>query len=385
LPALAHQRFLVAIETDATRYHGEHATRPALLNSRATEQILAHVSADLTRHFPQINSCSLSLAGALFDQTQLLRPGFPIYTCLESLQVEAGPGKNVTPGLLCVSAEKGKMPHSQLQPEKGIPLGLLQTLPVSCYGEVALIEDLSAQMEHRFLESGQLSAHSAKALEANFGIAVNHARFMTVTDLNAMLHLQLDHFGFLPLWQLLDAAINEETQELCLHGQAGQSFTWTGEAVRCTFETFDFWATNGTGKKLPADRQLLADSYSEWTREYRQYLTTLEAHGVPVIQFAANDPDQELAGSFLIEHSNQPSRPGAVQITEHSSGELGTVAVSVVYETGMVNYYPLVPSGLNDLHATIREALGTRGVLSFPGGILYNEKSRQLQPDVVQA
>ena len=382
MPQITHQRFLVAIETDATRYHGEHASRPGLLNSNNAEQILAHISTDLVRHFPQINSCSLSLAGALFDQTQLLRPGFPIYTCLEALN---GDVSSTKPGLHSFGAQAGQMPFEQLQPEEDIPLGLLQTLPILCSGEEALITDLSAEMEHRFLESGQLSAHSAKALEANFGIAVNHARFMTITDLNAMLHLQLDHFGFLPLWQLLDAALNESASELTVRGREGQKFEWTGQSIRCTFETFDYWATVGGGKGLAADGLVLASAYADWTREYRQYLTTLGAHEVPLFQVSASDPEHNLTGSFLIEHSDYESRKEAVNITEHSAADLGTVVVSVVHDSGMVNFYPLVPAGLNDLHAVIRESLGPSAALSFPGSILYDDSSRQLRPDLSQA
>jgi hypothetical protein len=100
------------------------------------------------------------------------------------------------------------MPNSDLQPLPDIPLGLLQLLPVVVNGPPELVEELGQAMEYRFLEEGQVSAHSASWLETAFGISINHARMMTLTDLNAMLRMQLDHFGFLPLWELLDAALS---------------------------------------------------------------------------------------------------------------------------------------------------------------------------------
>jgi hypothetical protein len=204
-------RFLVAIETDATRYHGEHASRPRLLNDNDASQMLAHLATDLSAQFPQIKSCSLCLPGALFDQTQLLRPEYPVFSALE-LNLEENPDDG-GPSRRAIGEKAGRMP-SDLQPSPEIPLGILQTLPIVCMGEASVITELSEEMEHRFLESGQCSAHTAKALEANFRIVVNHARFMTVTDLNAMLHLQLEHFGFLPLWQLLDTAMNHPATRL---------------------------------------------------------------------------------------------------------------------------------------------------------------------------
>ncbi|MFT5138803.1 MAG: hypothetical protein ACI9H8_000740 [Lysobacterales bacterium] len=382
---LAYKRILVAIETDATRYHGENASRPVLLEPLATEQILAHISTDLKNQFPEISACSICLAGAVFDQTQLMRPDYPIYECLEDLSKAKQTGRDFEPALLGIGSQAGRMANSDLQPDDDIPLGLLQILPLVFSGDPALVDGIAESMEHRFLESGQLSAHSAKALESHFEIAVNHARFMTVTDLNAMLNLQLEHFGFLPLWQLLDAAINQPTINLEVTGREGQLFKWTGTAVRCTFETFDYWAGQGQGKTVAAQGQLLAKAYSDWTRGYRQYLTTLAAHAVPLEQVRADDSSQLLNSTYLIEASNYQSRHEALQVTEHSSGELGTVAVSVVGESGLQHYYPLVSSGLNDLHAAIRDEFGVSGGLSFPGSILYDESSRQLRPDTTHS
>ena len=158
---LAYARILVAIESDATRYHGEHASRPRLLGRAQAQQMLAHLSADLTRLFPQIKSCALSMAGALFDQTQLLRPSYPVFSTLEKLLAGLFSGQDFQPRLLSFGAESGAMAEPELQPCADIPLGLLQTLPLTVCGERELLKALSATMEHQFLESGQLSAHSA--------------------------------------------------------------------------------------------------------------------------------------------------------------------------------------------------------------------------------
>jgi hypothetical protein len=380
-----HNRILVAIETDATRYHGEFARRPKLLDKTEAEQMLAHLATDLSANAPEIRSCALSLAGALFDQTQLLRPGYPVHSSLESLLEASYRDQPFEPRLLSIGSESGRMPEAALQPSTEIPLGLLQTLPLVVSGEPELIGRLSDEMEHSFLERGQLSAHSARALEANFGIAVNHARFMTITDLNAMLRLQLEHFGFLPLWELIDAAVNRPGEALSVEGSRGQEFQWNGKAVRAVFHTFDHWAGKGPGKSRAPGGQMLASEYSDWTREYRQYLTTLAAHGVPVEQVLPGQTETALRGSFMVERSsNHPARDSA-PVTEHSSGDLGTVAVTVVRGGEQFNYYPLLPAGLNDLHAEIRQSQGKDAALSFPGSLLYDETARVLRPDGMPA
>ena len=377
MAVIKHQYILVGIETDPTRYHGENASRPALLDRTAAEQVLAHIAADLTGMFPAINRCALTMAGTLFDQTQLLRPQLPVFSALKSLQQSANPGDEFQPRLLSIGASDGQMPLPDLQPFENIPLGLLQILPILVSGPADLVDELAREMEHRFIETGQLSAHSAKGLEAQFRITLNHARFMTITDLNALLHLQLKHYGFLPLWELLDAAMNPPADALEVNTDGGLRFKWQDDAVHSFFESFDWWAQYGGGADKPANDQQLQAAYADWTREYRRYLTMLTAHGVRVCQHLPGLEDAELRDSFLLEESTVIPGASALPVTEHSTGDLGTVAVTVVSGNRQMNFYPLQANGLNDLHQYIREQAYS-GDVAYPGRICYDENSRQL-------
>jgi len=374
---IRHKYILVGIETDPTRYHGENASRPALLDRLAAEQMLAHIATDLTEMFPAINHCSLSMAGALFDQTQVLRPQLPVYAALETLRHAANPGGDFQPRMLSIGASEGAMPLQALQPFEKIPLGLLQVLPVLVSGPAESVDELAAEMEHRFLEQGQLSAHSAKGLESHFQISVNHARFMTITDLNALLRLQLEHYGFLPLWELLDAAISPPAEPLEVSTADGLKFKWQDGAVHSFFESFDWWAKYGSGAEEPVSEQLLQTAYADWTREYRRYLTMLTAHGVKIEQHLPGLEDAGLEDSFLLEESTVIPNQSAAVVTEHSAGDLGTIAVTVVSGKRQMNFYPLQASGLNDLHQFIREQ-GYAGDIAYPGRVCYDESSRQL-------
>ena len=372
-----HQYILVGIETDPTRYHGENPGRPVLLDRAAAEQVLAHISTDLTGMLPAISHCALSMAGALFDQTQVLRPQYPVFGALQTLQQAGNPGGDFQPRLLSIGAKDGQMPMQELHPFEDIPLGLLQILPLLISGPAQQVDELATQMEHLFLDSGQLSAHSAKGLETHFRISINHARFMTMTDLNALLRMQLEHFGFLPLWELLDAAMNtpQQTLEVCTPG--GLPFRWQDFAVHVVFESFDWWANYGAGADKPAHRQQLQSTYADWTREYRRYLTVLTAHGIQVNQYLPGLEDSVLTDTFFVEESTLVPHATSVPVTEHSADDLGIVAVSVVNEDRQMNFYPLQASGLNDLHHYIHQQ-GYSGDIAYPGTICYDENSRQL-------
>jgi hypothetical protein len=375
-----HYRILVAIETDATRYHGADSVRPALLEGRDAEQLLAHLAADLKSMLPSISHCSVLAPGALYDQTQILRPSYPVFAALEATSV-AGRAEEFRPGMASIAAVDGRMPVDDLQPLDDIPLGLLQLLPLVLHGPAEEVAELGQAMEYRFLEEGQLSAHSAKWMETAFGISINHARFMTLTDLNAMLRMQLDHFGFLPMWELLDAALNHSAEILRVQTGSGIIFEWRDRAVHTQFETFDYWAGSGGGQEMDAARHLLAEGYGDWTREIRQYLTTLGAHGVDMKFFLPGKDADSLQGNYFVESSEAIPAADAAAVTEHSFSELGTIAVTLVRDGQLFNYYPLSPDGLNDIHASIRRQVHNGHTVAFPGTVRYDEAGRCLNAE----
>jgi len=372
-------RILVALETDATRYYGSEASRPAVLGASDAEQMLAHIAADLGKLLPGISDCRVIAAGALFDQTQILRPGYPAFAALESAARQVGFDR-FKPGLVSIGTRQGHMPSPDLAPLDDIPLGLLQILPIVVQGPSEQLAALAEIMEYRFLEEGQLSAHSSVWLQAAFGISIQHARLMTLTDLNALLRMQLEHFGFLPLWELLDAAIGGDGPPLAVTIRSGQPWEWRAGAVHTTFETFDYWANEGCGAGRPAGRMALAADYADWTREMRQYLTTLRSHGVDV-EFHLPGDDRPLQGTFLAEPGASPAPADACAVTEHHFDDLGVIAITFADDHRVENYYPLKARGLNEIHAQLRERVPSGHTVAFPGTILYNEATRRLRPD----
>ncbi len=373
---------LVAIETDATRYYGASASRPRLLSRADADQLLAHMSADLAALLPGSRHCSLAAAGALYDQTQLLRPAYPVFACLKSALQESSKGNG--PRLLSIGASDGLMPVAELQPEADIPLGLLQVLPMVLAGPAEDVEALGQEMEHCFLERGQLSPHSAQWLESAFAIRLNHARFMTLTDLRAMFHLQLEHFGFLPLWQLIDAALEQSATELIVQPDAGPLFCWRKGAVHIEYQTFNYWARQGPGKTMDPSRGKLAGAYAEWTRQLRQYLTTLRAHAVDVVFHLPDQPEQALKGDYFLETQPGKSLESDASVTEHSFAELGTVCISHAQDGVLQHYYPLAPQGINEIHAALRRNGLAEATVAFPGSILYDENSRSLVAESIR-
>ncbi len=368
-------RILVAIETDATRYHGAAARAPALLGAADTDQLIAHLAADLAGIVPAAGKVIIAAAGAVLDQTQILRPGYPAFRALEAYC--DGPGGQRRP----VPARDGRIEPEALHPEPGIPPGILQLLPVVVAGPSGAIGELGQEMEHRFLEKGQVSAHTARWLESAFGITVRHARFMTLTDLNAMFRLQLEHFGFLPLWELVDAALSGRSDPLEAQAGDGQTYRRDGQAISTEFQTFDFWANQGAGRAMDSARGALAGGYADWTYRLRQYLTTLTAHAIPVTFRLPGEPREVLDGSCYTETARRTPLAGDAAVTEHSFDSLGTICITTVRNGRQQNHYPLRPSGLNDIQAAIGADGLAGATVAYPGTILHDANERVLLPE----
>ncbi|MDX1556965.1 MAG: hypothetical protein R3212_13115, partial [Xanthomonadales bacterium] len=374
--------FVVAIEADPGRTRAGAGSRPPLLSRSDAQQLLAHLSADLKAMLDGIRKCRLAASGALFDQCQILRPGTPVFSALAQA-VRTAPSDGSSPGLAAVGAEADGMPDKALEPEIGIPLGILQLIPLLAEGPADLVEELARDMEHRFLGEGQLSAHTASWIEAAFGVGLAHARFMTLTDLNAMLRLQLEHFGFLPLWELLDAALTGRDDAAEWTTERGGRYAWRDGQVRVVFETFDHWSNHGLGQAMSAEGDDLPRGYAAWNRELRRYSSTLSAHQVPLSFELPPDARGEVHQNYLFEETSPPERPGTrASITEHSWPDLGIVAITARVPGALRHYYPLRAEGLNDIHEAVRALeLSGEGV-AFPGRMELGQTGRRLRAAV---
>lgn len=373
MPDVQHHHVLVVIETDSTGHS-------ALLNPGQAAQALSHLAADLGEIVPGIRNCALAMPGALFDQTEVLKPGLPVFDALESLQKGRMLGGGFQPGLMALGASDGKMPDQRLAPNADpAPLRLLPLL-ISAPAET--LDDVSRDTERLFLDQGHVSAHTATGLAALFGIEITHARLMTLTDLMAMLRLQLEHVGFLPLWTLLDAVLRDADPGV-VETERGHRFSINDGMVTARFETFDHWAGSGAGADVDSNPEALSEGYLAWTREYRQYQTTLAAHGVTVRATLPDETDASHRDAHVVEQALARPPRGAAPLTEHRTDDLGTVAVTVSDEHGLCHYYPLEAQGVDAIRALTRGAGAPDTAVARPGGLCIDPQARRLTADLL--
>lgn len=320
------------------------------------------VGADLAGVSPKVSSCALVTVGALYDQTELLRPGFSIVEALESIQ-RAGlrESNGFTPGIIALGVDDPgqHFPVAALNPSDSPWRGPLLLTPALLIAPADTIAEIADTMESRLLHEAPAQRATWDALARHFEVAPEHVSYATIADLCALLNVQLENAGLLPLWELLEHAFLERTGSARVELEDGNQFVIEDDSVSTPFLSYARWREAHGGERV--DERVA--SYLRWTRAQRQYCAALDAYGLTVQLLV----DGELAPSeqgwlqeTVHDRSDTQIRPQALVVTEHSHPDLGVVALSADLrgEKEMLlhrdHYYPLYPQALPHLIEHLR-------------------------------
>ena len=332
------------------------------------------VAADLHGLVPQVNQGRLALTGALFDQVELLRPGFPVWATLDELarRVPRGHLDNV----VAFGSHDGHMPAQPLEPSPQFADGPMRLLPLSLLAPEALAEELSEQLEVQLVGRGETGARTADWLMRTLGIRLEHVRYLSRNDLLALTCVQYEHVNLAALWSLLEAALltpyrNESAvtaRGLALQYADGKVFAqspaqWLAEQP-----------PDGGGD-APRRHALAGILF-----ELRQYAALLEAHQLPLRLQPMTDREAGVGASYLLE-TLAAVEPGydPPSLFAHEAPGLGVVAITVAQRgkggraRALTHGYPLQSQALGPLLALLAERYGIAADLHALGRIVLDE------------
>lgn len=407
--SLRHYAGLLAIELDPQR-SDLAGVPPEPLSVAAATALAGHLAKDLDRILDGITHLGLIMPGALYDQTEILRPGLPLIGALADLYHGGSQSRGAafTPQLIALGADRGFFPIAAISPQRRPDSGPLLLLPFCFVGPSNDIARLARIMEDALLQNGAVSPATDEAVRQAFGLTALNLSFATVGDLCALLRVQLESNQFLPLWELLEHAWFERPGTYAVALEAGNRFLVAEDHVHTPFYTFNDWAQFGPGQALPTAE--LGAGYLGWAQAQRQYGLALEAYGLHVRRVLAN-PHLEatlataddaaalaafrdipcLSGDYLVERifhndSEQPER--RMLITHQADPELGTLAYTVTTLDAdgqlarLEHHYPLRPQGLPVIADQLVQRCteqGTERQVIHPGRLLYSESGRSLR------
>jgi hypothetical protein len=255
---------------------------PALAVSAATAGALAaRLAADLGKLVPEASGLDLGLVAALFDPVELLRPGWPLHAELQRLVARAPMPADGAPRLVAFGAHADALPAG-LQPDPGYAGGALRLLPFVLHGDVDAMAEAGARLEQVLLDTGMAGAQTALDAQAAFGAEIEHARYLTVRDLAAMMAMQYEHAGIASVWPLVEAALLAPGEVAWLDAPPEPLVRVHGGEAQVALLDEAAWRGGGWAPAGVGEATRLARSFERFQLRQRQIAAVLEAHGIAV-------------------------------------------------------------------------------------------------------
>lgn len=347
--------------------------RMTLSRDEAAE-LAALVAADLHALVPQVDAARLALAGALFDQVELLRPGFPVWATLDELarRVPRAHLENV----VAFGSHDGHMPAQPLEPSPTYAEGPMRLLPMSLLAPAERAEELSEQLEIQLVGRGEAGTRTADWLMRTLGIRLEHVRYLSRNDLLALTCVQYEHVNLAPLWALLEAALLTPYREEATMSTRGLGLRYAEGKVLA--QSPSHWLAAQTG-----DDTARAHGFAGIVFELRQYAALLDAHRLP-LQLQPDPARQTSAADGYLLETLAAVEPGfdAPTLFAHEAPGLGVVAVTVAqrgdggHARALAHGYPLQPQALGPLLARLADHYGIAAELHAAGRIVLDGDGR---------
>ncbi|KRD73948.1 hypothetical protein [Lysobacter sp. Root983] len=288
-PAPLHVLGALALELRGDAAVARHALSQAQVGPLADL-----IARDLAGFAPQAAALELVVVGAHYDPVEVLRPGWPLHHELDQLAARA-PGRREAEGrIVAFGAHEDRLPGT-LPPSPDFAGGPLRLVPFLLGGDPDIAARVGDAFETSLLERGMAGADTALAAQEAFGLQVEHARYLTVHDLAAMMAMQYEHAGLAPLWPILETALLQPDGEEWLDTPPEPLIHYADGEARIAMFSPPAWHAR-YAPEAPCDsddcRAQLNRRYQHFEARLRQIAAVLGAHGVPVTFVHCEDGEQ---------------------------------------------------------------------------------------------
>ena len=253
------------------------AQSPYLSQAQAGE-LAALLARDLARWVPEVSDCSFTVLAALFDPVEILRPGFPLHAELERLTAQV-PGQGPAQ-IIALGANENVLPAT-LAPSPEFAEGPFRLVPFLLRGDAQLIRQVGEQLEASLLDIGMAPADTALFAQENFKAQIEHARYLTVHDLAAMMAMQYEHAGLKNVWPLIETALLAPNESCWCDVMPEPLALYRDREIHMTLMDADDWQTLGyCGEETGPERCEFL--FEQFEMRQRQMAALFQAHGIDV-------------------------------------------------------------------------------------------------------
>ncbi|HBK45768.1 MAG TPA: hypothetical protein DDZ67_04895, partial [Xanthomonadaceae bacterium] len=200
------------------------------------------------------------------------------------------PGRDQGPRVLAFGADaQGEVPLP-FQADPALVGGSLRVLPFLLTGDAQVVRRVADAMEDVLLAQGMAQADTALLAQDAFGAQIEHARYLTVNDLAAMVSMQYDNQGLAALWPLIEAALLAPRSEEWLDASPQPLLRYAGGEARMALFDPPGWCAHYGQDRNECER--LRPVYEQFLARQRQIAAVLEAHAIPVL-YVHVEPGQD--------------------------------------------------------------------------------------------
>jgi hypothetical protein len=237
---------------------------------------------DLAAFAPEAAALELVTVGAHYDAVELLRPAWPLHHELDQLAARA-PGASEG-RVIAFGTHAGQLPGA-LAPSPDFAGGPLRLVPFVLAGDADVAARVGDACERDLMERGMAGAETALAAQELFGLQIEHARYLTVHDLAALMAMQYEHAGLASLWPVIEAALLAPGHEEWLDAPPEPLLHYADGEARIALLSPAAWRVRHSieaGDVDPAEHDRLERAFDHYQARQRQFAAVLGAHGVAV-------------------------------------------------------------------------------------------------------
>lgn len=255
---------------------GQQMRKSSLSVAEASE-LGACIAQDLSTWITPHTNIDLSIAGACFDPVEILRQKWPIHAEIARL-THLSP-KSAEARLLSIGSDT-QMPDG-LHPELHFQGGPLRLVPLVLSGPAHAIAQVQSKLEDELMERGMAGAATALLAQELFSVAIEHARYMTLNDLVALMAMQYQHNGLQPVWPIIETALFAPEQSAWLDGAPEPLIYFEKNTAHIALLDYHQWTLMQTNIN-DKNAQQLEVQFQQFQMRQRQISALLEAHGIEV-------------------------------------------------------------------------------------------------------
>ncbi|MBP6309698.1 MAG: hypothetical protein KA350_03395 [Arenimonas sp.] len=256
---------------------GQQMQKSALCVSEASE-LGALIAEDLRTWIAPHTDIDISIAGASFDPVEILRHTWPVHAEIARL-TQLSP-KSAEARLLSIGADAQTMPAG-LQPDAIFQGGPLRLVPIVLSGPSSSMAQVKNKLEEDLMERGMAGAGTALLAQQLFSVAIEHARYMTLNDLVALMAMQYQHNGLEPVWPLIETALFAPKQTAWLDTAPEPLIYFENNTAHIALLDYHQWTLMQVDLKAKTAEQL-EQQFQMFQMRQRQIAALLEAHGIEV-------------------------------------------------------------------------------------------------------